>query len=433
MFVLKKYFFLFFAVFIISIPCLSYSDSLGEKKLLPRDVIFSDVKDLRVILVDKKKQKLYLLENKDNFFRLIMEFKCSTGKNSGDKVVEGDSKTPEGVYLITGHYTKQYLSPVYGTRALTLDYPNYLDRVQGKNGYNIWIHGTDKEPLEERTTNGCVALANKDIDVLAGYVQVGVTPVIISENTEFLESETDYVEIKGKFSAFFNSWLKSLENGTYHEYLSFYSSDFLPEISWWTDWQKSKKKFDSFSLERSSLNVFRENKGIYAIWFNFFINTDKIKSEFLKRKLFVKYEDGELKIIGDVYVDESKNIVTAANEIKDKVLFKQDVKELINIWAKAWSDKDISIYGNCYSSDFFSEGMNKKLWLKYKDKLNQKYDYIKIDIENPRIEKKGRHVKAVFFQNYESSGFSTKGIKTLVLKKEEGQWRILKESWKETG
>jgi len=305
--------------------------------------------------------------------------------------------------------------------------------VQGKNGYNIWIHGTDKEPLEERTTNGCVALANADIDVLADYVQVGITPVIISEEVRFLESDAEYLEIKEKIYDFFSLWLKSLENGTYHEYLSFYSPDYLPEISWWSDWQNAKKKYESVSLEKYSLNIFRENNGIYTLWFNFFIDADKIRSEFLKRKLFVKYENNKFEIIGDTYFDNSQNLVTAANEIKDKVLFKQDVKELINVWAKAWSDKNIGLYGTCYSSDFFSEGMNKKLWLKYKDTLNKKYEYIKIDIENPKIEKKGRHVKAVFFQNYESSGFSTKGIKTLVLKKEEGQWRILKESWKETG
>ncbi|MDY0359879.1 MAG: L,D-transpeptidase family protein [Desulforegulaceae bacterium] len=404
-----------------------------KDKLFPLDIIYSDVKGLRVILVDKESQKLYLLENKDDFFELIMEFKCSTGKNKGDKIVEGDSKTPEGVYLITGHYTKQYLSPVYGTRALTLDYPNYLDKAEGKNGYNIWIHGTDKEPLEERTTNGCVALLNKDIDVLSDYIKVGLTPVIITQKAEFYNSEAEYENRKEKFSKLFTLWLKSIEAGTYHDYLNFYSSDYLPDIAWWAEWENLRKNFNSFSLSKSSLNVFRESNKVYTLWLNFFLDVDQVKSRVLKRKLFIKYENDTPEIIGDIYLDGSEDLLSAAMGIKNKVMFSQDVKDLIHTWAKAWSSKNIELYGECYSSEFFSEGMNKRNWLMYKDKLNKKYDYIKIDIKSPRIEKKGRHVKAVFFQNYESSGFSTKGIKTLVLKKEEGRWRILKESWKETG
>jgi len=71
MFVFKKYFFLFFSLISILTPFYSYSASLVQKKLLPGDVIFSDVRDLRAVLVDKKKQKLYLIENKEKFFHLI--------------------------------------------------------------------------------------------------------------------------------------------------------------------------------------------------------------------------------------------------------------------------------------------------------------------------------------------------------------------------
>jgi murein L,D-transpeptidase YafK len=418
---------------VVFVPFYSNSEPVSGEKIFPCDVIYSDITGLRVILVDKKTQKLYLTENKGDFFELIKEFNCSTGKNKGDKKVEGDSKTPEGVYLITGHYTKQYLTPVYGTRALTLDYPNYLDKAEGKNGYNIWIHGTDKEPLEQRSTNGCVALLNKDIDVLSDYVEVNKTPVIISEKIEFYNSEAEYKKIKEKFYELFTLWLKSIEAGTYHDYLNFYSSDFLPNISWWTKWQNLRKKFNYFRLSKDSLNVFRESNNVYTLWINFYLDLDQTKSRVLKRKLFIKFENDKPEIIGDIYLDESQDILTAAMEVKTKSMFSQDVKELIKTWASAWSSKDIELYGAFYSSDFFSEGMNKKSWLKYKDKLNKKYDYIKIDIKNPKIEKKGRHIQAVFFQNYESSGFSTKGVKTLVLKQEEGQWRILKESWKETG
>lgn len=398
MFFFKKFFFLFLVLLVVFVPFYSNSEPVSGEKIFPCDVIYSDITGLRVILVDKKTQKLYLTENKGDFFELITEFNCSTGKNKGDKKVEGDSKTPEGVYLITGHYTKQYLTPVYGTRALTLDYPNYLDKAEGKNGYNIWIHGTDKEPLEQRSTNGCVALLNKDIDVLSDYVEVNKTPVIISEKIEFYNSEAEYKKIKEKFYELFTLWLKSIEAGTYHDYLNFYSSDFLPDISWWTKWQNLRKNFNYFRLSKDSLNVFRESNNVYTLWINFYLDLDQAKSRVLKRKLFIKFENDKPEIIGDIYLDKSQDILTAAMEVKNKSMFSQDVKELIKTWASAWSSKDIELYGRFYSSDFFSEGMNKKSWLRYKDKLNKKYDYIKIDIKSPKIEKKEGIFKLSFFK-----------------------------------
>ncbi|MDY0131449.1 MAG: L,D-transpeptidase family protein [Desulforegulaceae bacterium] len=430
MFFINKSFFIRVFLFVFLMPFNSYS---GQNRLFPLDVVYSDVEELKIILVDKESQKLFLIENKKGVFESKMELKCSTGKNKGDKLLEGDSKTPEGVYTITGHFTKRHLSPVYGTRALTLDYPNYLDKAKGKNGYNIWIHGTDKEPLEERTTNGCVALANGDIDILSDYVEVDKTPVVIAEKTEFMGEESDYLKRKENFKVFFDSWIESAGEGSYHDYLRFYSKDYLPDLSWWEDWQKLKKAFKSISIKKKNLNIFRENDGLYTFWFDFFIEAEEVKSNILKRKLFVKSEKEGLKIIGDVYFEDSEDIVTAGRKIKDKVLYEKDIEELVGVWARAWSDKDIIAYGNCYSSDFYSEGMNKKKWLKYKDRLNKKYDYIKVEASNIQIEKKGRTVKAVFFQTYESSGFSTKGIKILMLKKEEGQWKIFKEIWKGNG
>jgi murein L,D-transpeptidase YafK len=403
-----------------------------ESKLFPADIIYSDSENLRVVLVDKKSQKLSLIEKNNNYYQSKLEFRCSTGKNQGDKAFEGDSKTPEGVYVITGHYTEKYLSPVYGTRALTLDYPNYLDRAEGKNGYNIWIHGTDKEPLEDRTTNGCVALDNDDINKLSEYVDVGKTPVIITKNANFIE-ESEYLDRKQKFLEFFNLWANSIEQGTYHDFLKFYSKDYLPDLSWWEEWQSLKTELESVSLKKNLLSVFRENDGVYTLWFDFFLDAKNTASENLKRKLFVRAEKDGLKIIGDVYSEKSEDIITAGIKIRDKILYEKDVNELIELWAKAWSDKNISVYGSCYSSDFTSDGMSKKGWLKYKDRLNKKYNFIKIDFKKPEIEKKGSFVKAVFYQTYESSGFKTSGIKTLMLKKEEGKWRIFKEIWKETG
>ena len=83
-------------------------------------------------------------------------------KQPGQKLLMEIKKTPEGIYFLENEYDDRYLAPIYGKKAFTTDYPNYLDKKAGKNGSAIWIHGTNKQ-LKPRDSNGCVAMNNKDI------------------------------------------------------------------------------------------------------------------------------------------------------------------------------------------------------------------------------------------------------------------------------
>jgi len=74
--------------------------------------------------------------------------------------------------------------------------------------------------------------------------------------------------------------------------------------------------------------------------------------------------------------------------------------------------------------------MNKNSWLKHKDRLNRKYDQINVTMKNLTIRKIRNQYVASFIQRYESSGHNAIGKKELILKKEEGQWKIYRETWK---
>ena len=51
-----------------------------------------------VVAVDKKRQQIFLFESRSPL-RLKNTYICTTGQAPGDKMVRGDLKTPEGVYL----------------------------------------------------------------------------------------------------------------------------------------------------------------------------------------------------------------------------------------------------------------------------------------------------------------------------------------------
>jgi hypothetical protein len=126
----------------------------------------------------------------------IYEFNAELGKNwVGDKRVNGDYATPEGMYKITKKLDNR--KTLY-YKALLLDYPNDEDResfrrelasgslpVSSMIGGLIEIHGNGGKGID--WTEGCIALSDKDMDVVYRITGAG-TPVTIIGSADALET-----------------------------------------------------------------------------------------------------------------------------------------------------------------------------------------------------------------------------------------------------
>jgi murein L,D-transpeptidase YafK len=135
-----------------------------------------------VILVDKLKHKCYVYRGGV----MVRAFDVDLGGTLWDKMHSGDRATPEGMYRIV---KKRPQGDTIYYKALLINYPNDEDRAQfaiakqkgwisrrAGIGSLIEIHGEGGR--KEDWTLGCVALANRDMDVLYQLVSVG-TPVTI--------------------------------------------------------------------------------------------------------------------------------------------------------------------------------------------------------------------------------------------------------------
>jgi len=76
----------------------------------------------------------------------------SSGKNGPQKVREGDEKTPIGVYQHHRQPAPTKAADFYGSGAFPINYPNEWDRIQGRNGHGIWLHGTPSNTLQQAST-----------------------------------------------------------------------------------------------------------------------------------------------------------------------------------------------------------------------------------------------------------------------------------------
>lgn len=133
-----------------------------------------------IIAVDKARKELFVLAPSDKDFRVIDRFNILLGKNSGDKKIAGDMKTPEGAYKIIASKNDDDLAPMYGPMAFVLNYPNDTDKKQGKTGSGIWIHGVESENREP-STKGCIVMNNKDLLKLNDYIKINTNVFIFPE------------------------------------------------------------------------------------------------------------------------------------------------------------------------------------------------------------------------------------------------------------
>lgn len=160
-----------------------------EEGYLPKQVLQLAPEHRYALLADAGRARLYVFENVNGAPRLVRDYYMTIGRNGTDKQVEGDKKTPVGVYTITAHLPRQRLTDFYGAGAYPLNYPNEWDRLHGRSGHGIWIHGTPSNTYSRppRASDGCVVLANPDLSDLGQYIEVGRTPIIIADRTEWVD------------------------------------------------------------------------------------------------------------------------------------------------------------------------------------------------------------------------------------------------------
>jgi murein L,D-transpeptidase YafK len=212
------------------------------------------------IVVDTSKSTLYIYENVSGQARYVENFYISVGKKGSDKNSEGDQKTPLGVYFVNAHLTKSQLTDFYGSDAYPINYPNEWDNRQGRNGHGIWLHGTPSDTYSRPplASNGCVVLSNDDLSQLGKVVQVGSTPVIITNHMDWIDEE-DKMDRKALLDEI-EKWRSDWASLNTDSYLTHYASDFSTGSTDLSAWSAQKRLVNSgkswIKLGLSDVSIF---------------------------------------------------------------------------------------------------------------------------------------------------------------------------------
>jgi tetratricopeptide (TPR) repeat protein len=105
-----------------------------------------------------------------------------------------------------------------------------------------------------------------------------------------------------------------------------------------------------------------------------------------------------------------------------------EITNAIDLWAAAWSRKDVKAYLAAYARDFKTPaGESRSAWDAERQKRITKPGAIQVSYENLRISVDGETATVKFRQHYKSASLKTSSNKTLLMGKRDGKWQILQE------
>jgi murein L,D-transpeptidase YafK len=412
-------------------------EDVPQHPLIPDSLIglSSDNGPAYAIVVEKETQTLTLYQF-NGTFSLKYRFPCSTGEVTGEKLVSGDRKTPEGVYFFTKRFSSKHLAPIYGSGAFVMDYPNFMDRRHKRSGNSIWLHGSDK-PIKPRDSNGCVVLNNDDLDVVARHIELNRTPIVVVKKIKMVTPQTQ-VPMRKSLAHFLDDWKDALLKGDLDTFTACYgrphgNPDVIKEA--WNHIQTAREGSETpLDVQFENVSLLRGNSDVVVLY-DLVMHLDRGVTPVGTKKLFLEKQGNAWKILQEQYQPPDQQfvggtpLIAALNDFKRLFADRVVLAKLVSEWVDAWSSKDIERYRAFYAPDFQGGGLDLDAWIRNKERLNRLYDSIQVTVEDLSIELKGDKSKLTFLQRYNATGYQAVGMKYLEMKRIGGKWKIYREYW----
>ena len=272
-------------------------------ELLPRYLLQLPEKQKYALVLDSSKSTLFVFENTRGTPRYVADYYVTIGKNGFEKRREGDKRTPLGVYHVTSKLPQNKLTDFYGSGAFPINYPNEWDMMRGRDGYGIWLHGTPRDTYSRppRASDGCIVLANDDLQTLERKLQLGSTPVVITDSVEW--SKPDEIEaLKTDLTSAIERWRRDWEGRNTDVYLRHYAKSFAAGGANLAQWSAQKRQVNGsktwikVQLSGMSLLLYPGKQELAVATFEQDYASSNLSNRMMKRQYWLK-EDGKWRIV----------------------------------------------------------------------------------------------------------------------------------------
>jgi len=259
-----------------------------------------------VLVADMPNGRLYVYQNVNGDPHLVKDYYLTVGSQGYGKEVEGDNKTPVGVYEINDFIEGKKLPDLYGKGAFPVNYPNRFDRYLKRTGYGIWLHGTPSDTYARSpwASEGCFVLSNDDLLDIGQYLSVeNRTPVVLSDAIEWLPLE-ELKQRRAMYLKVLEEWRADWESLDVNALVAHYAKqDFNFGRGNYANWLKRKrnvnkaKTFVQVQLDVDSLFSYPGQQDMFVVKFKQQYLSNDFASATEKLQYWARDPDGRWKII----------------------------------------------------------------------------------------------------------------------------------------
>lgn len=271
--------------------------------LAPRYLLQLPEKEKLALVLDSTKSTLFVFENSGKTPRYVADYYVTIGKNGLEKLREGDKKTPVGVYHVVSRLPKDKLTDFYGSGAYPISYPNEWDQMRGRDGHGIWLHGTPRDTYSRppRASDGCIVLTNQDLETLAARLQIGSTPIVITDSIDWAKP-AEVETLRAELAASVESWRRDWESRDTEAYLRHYAKKFSSNGLNLAQWSAQKhqvnagKSWIKVRVSEVSLLLYPGNEDMAVATFDQDYASSNLSNRMMKRQYWIR-ENNKWRIV----------------------------------------------------------------------------------------------------------------------------------------
>ena len=212
-------------------------------------------------------------------------YRISIGKNGYNKIVEGDKRTPIGIYFYQKFKTDKELNDYYGLGAFPIDYPNAYDKIRNRTGYGIWLHGYPKGVLSRPLLDslGCMVVSNTNFEKIKPLIDSHKSIVILQDYFQWGDKSKSKKLYKLMHRQL-KKWSKYYNKNKLKAFLSFYSKDLYLGDMTVLDFKKNiketlldnKAKKNKIAIDNISILLYPATDNIVFVEFDRIYKSGKV-------------------------------------------------------------------------------------------------------------------------------------------------------------
>ena len=215
-----------------------------------------------VVVVDKKTNQIHLTNYDDGRLEIVKSYRATMGQKEGDKLMEGDLKTPEGIYEFLFRSAYPALKKKFGPLAIYVGYPNAMDKNGSKTGFDILVHGTDDPARLERKFDslGCVVTDNENVKTISDNIELKDTKIIITRDFGALKDTPRLARAKEFFANWLKAWSEKDLTGYVESYADEYKAEGMNRLAFAKYKNELNKKYDTIKVTASDVKYYFHEK-----------------------------------------------------------------------------------------------------------------------------------------------------------------------------